>query len=63
MMNNNQSDSICRRVNALADQLLAQAGCDWRGHQCPKSKEAREQVAFERRMVRTPTGGVNGRHR
>ena len=63
MMTNHQSNSADRRVSALADQLLAQAGCDWRGRQRPKSKEAWEQVAFERRMVRTPTGGVNGKHR
>lgn len=47
----------------LANQLLAQAGYDWSGRPKPDSEEAFKQAAFEGRMVRTPTGGVNGKHR
>ena len=52
-----------RDAAKVADQLLAQAGYDWSGRRPVTSEDAPKQVAFERRMVRTPTGGVNGKHR
>jgi len=52
-----------RRVHDQATQLLAQAGCSWDGRKFVTKKDRQEQAAFERRMVRTPTGGVNGKHR
>ena len=46
-----------------ANQLLAQAGYDWSGRPRRNTEEAKKQACFEVRMVRTPTNGVNGRHR
>ena len=46
-----------------ANQLLAQAGYDWSGRPRRNTEETKKQVSFEVRMVRTPTNGINGRHR
>lgn len=46
-----------------ANQLLAQAGYDWSGRPRRNTEEAKKQASFEVRMVRTPTNGINGRHR
>ncbi len=46
-----------------ANQLLAQADYDWSGRPRRNTEEAKKQACFEVRMVRTPTNGVNGRHR
>lgn len=50
-----------RRIQEQATQLLAQAGYNWDGREAQKERLA--QAVFERRMIRTPTGGINGRHR
>ncbi len=63
MMTNAQPNPTHRGATKAADQLLAKAGYDWSGRRRVTSEEAYKQVAFERRMVCTPTGGVNGKHR
>ena len=56
-------DPTRESASKVADQLLAEAGYDWSGRRRLTSEEAQRQATFERRMVCTPTGGVNGKHR
>lgn len=53
--------SDTRSTEQTATELLKKAGCGWDGR--PKQKVDPKQSAFEQRMVPTPTGGINGRHR
>jgi hypothetical protein len=50
-----------RQAEQAATEILKKAGCRWDGR--PEQKVDHRQSIFERRMVSTPTGGVNGRHR
>lgn len=50
-----------REVWEETRRFLAAHGLDWTGR--PVRPWTRVQAAFEKRMIRTPTGGINGCHR
>lgn len=55
------ANSNTRQAEQMATEILKKAGCRWDSR--PQQRVDHKQSIFERRMIPTPTGGQNGRHR